>query len=122
MAEWKTKPRVNEGRKEKEEWTVFVCCVSVQLCVSMCAYLIQGFCQECVASLPFPLWGRVVQEGRLHRKGNGLYQAADGGQHVLTLQKGTHDVLHTRWCTTVAFIRNVTQIAHNKCQLWGKFA
>lgn len=61
----------------------------------MCTYLIQGFRQECVAVLlPFPLWSRAVQEGWLvgwlHRKGNSLYQTADGGQHVLTLQKHTH--------------------------------
>lgn len=101
-------------------------------CVCMCTYLIQGFCQECVAvSLPFPLWSRAVQEGWLvgwlHRKGNGLYLTADGGQHVLTLQKHTHtyrhacmqSYTHKEQCTTaVAFIKSVTQIAHRNCQQW----
>lgn len=72
----------------------------------MCTSLIGGFCQACVAVLlPFPLWSRAVQEGWLvgwlHRKGNGLYQTADGGQHVLAVQK------HTQACNpSVAFIKS----------------
>lgn len=93
-------------------------------CVCLCAFLIQGFCRECVAFwFPFPLWSRAAQEGWLvgwlRRKGNSLYQTADGGQHVLTLQKHTHkhtcmQSLHTCWANTVAFIKSVTQNAVHK--------
>ncbi len=116
MEEWKTKPEVSDGRKEKGEETMFVfkCAAKSLSFQTHCAqYLIQGFCQECVAVLlPFPLWSRAVQEGWLvgwlHRKGNGLYQTADGGQHVLTLQKKTHAYACTQTCTNA--------ILHTVCE------
>lgn len=112
-AERKTSLRWEEGERERESrdylhaflwynaWLNHHCASS---CKCMCTYLIQRVCKECVSLLlPFPLWSRAVQEGRLvgwrHRKGNSLYQTADGGQHVLTLQKHTHKHRHAHTCS-----------------------
>lgn len=129
MEEWKQSPK-SKAEGKRNERRLYLCwnvCLKhcLSSCVCMCTYLIQHFCQKCVAVLlPFPFWSRVVQEGWLvgwlHRKGNSLYQRADGGQHVLTLQKQTRmqSYTHMEFCAnTVNFIKCVTQIANRKCQL-----
>lgn len=91
---------------------VYVCvlisvAVSLPLSLSVCAcvHILSRaffcfFCQECVWQSCSHFPSGAVQEGwlvgRLHRKGNSLYQTADGGQHVLTLQKHTHTYTQAR--------------------------
>lgn len=82
--------------------------------VSYAGFFFFFYGQEFVEVLfPFPLQSRAAQEGWLvgwlHRKGNGLCRTADGGQHVLTLQKRTQMSLHA-YILRIYVFKIVTQL------------